>query len=399
MSVRTAVVLAAGEGTRLHPLTHNRPKPMLPAANRPVLEYVLDALVEAGIERVCLVVGYKCDRVQEHFGPRYRDCPITYVHQKKQLGSGHALLQARESVEGPPLVVNGDRVIEPSLVSDVVRAFERDAGPAVLGVIERPNARQYGAVVLQGGRIEQIVEKPDSDEYRLINAGVYAFDSSVFDAIAATPRREGELQLPDTIAELIDEGDVQGIRTEGLWADATYPWDILTVTQELLARGRVDEPEREAESRIWINDSARVHDDAALQAPVVVGADCEVGPGAVVGPTTALGHNVTVGSNATIERCVLDADTRVGAGSVLLDCVTGQDVDLGPATVGSGGPADVRIGSSVFENRRLGAVVADRVHAVGDTGLAPGTLVGPNATLHHGARASGRIAAGAEVVR
>jgi len=399
MSVRTAVVLAAGEGTRLHPLTHNRPKPMLPAANRPVLEYVLDALVEAGIERVCLVVGYKCDRVQEHFGPRYRDCPVTYVHQKKQLGSGHALLQARESVEGPPLVVNGDRVIEPSLVSDVVRAFERDAGPAVLGVIERPNARQYGAVVLQGGRIEQIVEKPDSDEYRLINAGVYAFDSSVFDAIAATPRREGELQLPDTIAELIDEGDVQGIRTEGLWADATYPWDILTVTQELLARGRVDEPEREAESRIWINDSARVHDDAALQAPVVVGADCEVGPGAVVGPTTALGHNVTVGSNATIERCVLDADTRVGAGSVLLDCVTGQDVDLGPATVGSGGPADVRIGSSVFENRRLGAVVADRVHAVGDTGLAPGTLVGPNATLHHGARASGRIAAGAEVVR
>ena len=399
MSVRTAVVLAAGEGTRLHPLTHNRPKPMLPAANRPVLEYVLDALVEAGIERVCLVVGYKCDRVQEHFGPRYRDCPVTYVHQKKQLGSGHALLQARESVEGPPLVVNGDRVIEPSLVSDVVRAFERDAGPAVLGVIERPNARQYGAVVLQGGRIEQIVEKPDSDEYRLINAGVYAFDSSVFDAIAATPRREGELQLPDTIAELIDEGDVQGIRTEGLWADATYPWDILTVTQELLARGRVDEPEREAESRIWINDSARVHDDAALQAPVVVGADCEVGPGAVVGPTTALGHNVTVGSNATIERCVLDADTRVGAGSVLLDCITGQDVDLGPATVGSGGPADVRIGSSVFENRRLGAVVADRVHAVGDTGLAPGTLVGPNATLHHGARASGRIAAGAEVVR
>ena len=399
MSVRTAVVLAAGEGTRLHPLTHNRPKPMLPAANRPVLEYVLDALVEASIERVCLVVGYKRNRVQEHFGPRYRDVPITYVHQKKQLGSGHALLQARESVDGPLLVVNGDRAIEPSIVSDVAGAFERDAGPAVLGVIERPNARQYGAVVLRDGRIERIVEKPDTDEYRLINAGVYAFDSSVFDSIAATPRRDGELQLPDTIAELIDDGDVQGIRTEGLWADATYPWDILTVTQELLARGRVNEPEREAKSRVWINDSARVHDDATLQAPVVIGADCEVGPGAVVGPTTALGHNVTVGSNATVERCVLDADTRVGAGSVLIDCVTGQDVDLGSATACSGGPADVRIESSVFENRRLGAVVADRVQTVGEASFAPGTLVGPNATLHHGAQASGRVAAGAEVVR
>lgn len=397
MSVRTAVVLAAGEGTRLHPLTHNRPKPMLPAANRPVLEYVLDALIDAGISRICLVVGYKRDRVQEHFGPRYRDAPLTYVHQRKQLGSGHALLQARENVEGPLLVVNGDRVIEPSLVSDVVRTFERDTGPAVLGVIERPNARQYGAVVLQGGRIERIVEKPDSDEFRLINAGVYAFDSSVFDAIAATPRRDGELQLPDTIGELIDDGDVQGVRTDGLWADATYPWDILTVTRELLARGRVDEPERD--DRVWVSDSALVHEAATLQGPVVVGPDCEVGPGAVVGPTSALGRNVTIGSNATVERGVLDVDTRVGAGSTLVDCVTGQDVNLGPATVASGGPADVRVGTSVFENRRLGAVVADRTRTDGDTSFAPGTLVGPNSHVHHGARASGRVVAGAEVIR
>jgi glucose-1-phosphate thymidylyltransferase len=370
---------------------------MLPAANRPVLEYVLDALIDAGVSRICLVVGYKRSRVQEHFGPRYRDAPLTYVHQQKQLGSGHALLQARESVDGPLLVVNGDRVIEPSLVSDVSRAFERDAGPAVLGVIERPNACQYGAVVLRSGRIERIVEKPDSDEYRLINAGIYAFGSSVFDAIAATPRREGELQLPDTIAEMIDKGDVQGVRTDGLWADATYPWDILTVTQELLARGRIGEPERD--ERVWVNDSALVDEDASLQAPAVIGSDCEVGPGAVIGPSAALGANVTVGSNATVERSVLDADTRVGAGSVLMDCVTGQDVDLGPVTTSAGGPADVRIGSEVFENRRLGAVVADRVRAAGEASFAPGALVGPSAHLQHGARASGRIAAGTEVVR
>ena len=400
MSIRTAVVLAAGEGTRLYPLTHNRPKPMLPAANRPVLEYVLDALIDAGISKVCLVVGYKRNRVQEHFGPRYRDAPLTYVQQGKQLGSGHALLQARGSVDGPMLVVNGDRVIESSLVSDVTRAFERDAGPAVVGVLERPNARQYGAVVLRSGRIERIVEKPDSDEFRLINAGVYAFDSSVFDAIAATPRRDGELQLPDTIDGLIDESDVGGVRVDGLWADATYPWDILTVTRELLARGRVDEPERlERGDRVWVNDSALVHDDATLQGPVVVGPDCEVGPGAVVGPTAALGRNVTIGSNATVECTVLDADTRVGAGSVLVDCVTGQDVDLGSITTSSGGPADVRVGTEVFENRRLGAVIGDRVRAPGEASFAPGTLVGPKARIGHGAHASGRVAAGAEVVR
>ena len=370
---------------------------MLPAANRPMLGYVLDALVDAGIERVCLVVGYKRNRVQEYFGPQYREAPLTYVHQAKQVGSGHALLQARESVEGPMLVVNGDRVIESTLVEDVRRTFERHGGPAALGVLERPNVSQYGAVVLQQGRIERIVEKPDSDDYRLINTGVYAFDTSVFDAIAETPRRDGELQLPDTIARLIEAGDVYGVHTEGLWADATYPWDLLTLTQELLARSRIDEPERAVD--VWTNDSARVHDDATLQAPVVVGPDCEVGPGAVVGPTTALGRNVTVGSNATVERSVLDTDTRLEAGSTLIDCVTGEDVMFGPGTIAAGGSADVQVGSRVFEGQCLGAVVGDRTEAVGDASFAPGTLVGPNARLDHGVRASGRIAAGAEVVR
>jgi glucose-1-phosphate thymidylyltransferase len=113
------VVLAAGEGTRLRPLTHNRPKPMLPAANRPILEHVLETLVEAGVTELVLVVGYKRDRVQEHFGPTFQDIPIRYVVQEKQLGSGHALLQAREAVDEPMLVVNGDRVIEPEMVRAV----------------------------------------------------------------------------------------------------------------------------------------------------------------------------------------------------------------------------------------------------------------------------------------
>lgn len=397
MSVHTAVVLAAGEGTRLQPLTRNRPKPMLPAANRPVLEYVFDALIDAGIDRICVVVGYRRDRVQEHFGPSYRDVPLTYVVQEKQLGSGHALLTAREAVDEPLVVVNGDRVIDPSLVSDVVAAFERNGAAPTLGVLERPNAQQYGAVVLRGNRIREIIEKPDTDEYRLINAGVYAFDDGVFDAIEATPRREGELQLTDTIARLIDDDEpVYGVQIDGLWADATYPWDLLRVTGELLARGRVAAPERSPS--VWVDDSALVHEDATLQQPVVVGPDCEVGPGAVVGPNVALGRNVTVEANATVEASLLDVDTRVGPGCTLLDCVTGQDVHLGAGSVAPGGPADVRVGTRVFEDQRLGAVISDRVRASGDVTFVPGTLVGPNATLATGTRVAGSIDAGAEVL-
>ena len=398
MSVRTAVVLAAGEGNRLRPLTHNRPKPMLPAANRPILGYVFDALIDAGIEHITVVIGYKRDRVQEHFGPTYRDTPLEYVVQDKQLGSGHALLQARSAVDEPFLLVNGDRVLDSGLVTDVVAEFEgHPDAAATLGVLEHRDVRRYGAVALHEGRIDEIVEKPDSDDYRLINAGVYAFHTGIFDAIEATARRDGELQLPDTLGRLIDEGeDVRGVRVEGLSPHATYPWDLLTVTREILARGRVDEPARK--QGVWVDDTSLVHEAATLQAPVVVGPDCEVGPGAVVGPDVALGRNVTVEANATVERTVLDGDTRIGPASTVLDCVTGQDVTLGAGTLVPGGQTDVRIGTHVHEDRSLGAVVADRVDTGGGVTLEPGTLVGPGARLYAGVRARGEIPADAEVL-
>jgi glucose-1-phosphate thymidylyltransferase len=397
MSVRTAVVLAAGEGTRLRPLTRNRPKPMLPAANRPILEHVFDALLEAGLSRIVVVVGYKRGRVQNHFGPSYGGATIEYVQQDKQLGSGHALLQARDSVRDPLLVVNGDRVIDAGSVSAVIDAYEADPGTPTMAVLERTDVRQYGAVELRGGDVSELVEKPETDEYHLINGGIYAFPPSIFDAIEETPRAEGELGLTDTIARLADEERVAGVTTEGLWVDATYPWDLLAVSREVLARGRVNEPEQA--DRVWVDDAAIVHEDATLEPPVVVDADCEVGPSAVVGPNTSLGRNVTVGANATVQGSVLDADTRVDPGSTLIDTVTGQDVDLGANTVVPGGPGDVRVGQQVFEDQPLGAVLADRVTARGNVSVSAGTLVGPNATLHAGAHVRDYIAEDAEVVR
>mgnify|MGYP000433429110 CR=1 FL=1 len=393
----TAVVLAAGEGTRLRPLTRNRPKPMLPAANRPILAHVLDALVDAGVEELVVVVGYKHDRVQNHFGPTYRDVPITYVRQNKQLGTGHALLQARESVEGPMLVVNGDCLIDSTLVEDVCQAFDRGNGEPTLAVLEGPDARQYGAVTVREGLVQQLIEKPQTDEYRLINAGIYAFDDDIFDAIDDTPREEGELALTTTLAQELDDGRIRAVETDGLWVDATYPWDLLAVASEILDHGLTDEPE--FDDRVWVDETAIVHEDATLQPPVVVGPDCEVGPGAVVGPHSALGRNVTIGSNATVVNSVLDVDTRIGPGSTLLETVTGQHVRLGPSSVVSGGPADVRVGNEVFEDEALGAVIADRVRAEGNVGFGPGSLVGPNAHLDTGVTVDGQVRESAEVRR
>ncbi|WP_433625125.1 sugar phosphate nucleotidyltransferase [Halomicrococcus sp. NG-SE-24] len=401
MTVCSAVVLAAGEGARLRPLTRNRPKPMLPATTRPVLSYVLDALVEAGVEEMTLVVGYRRDRVQDHFGDEHRGASLSYVVQDAQLGSGHALLTARAAVDGPFLAVNGDQVVAPEVVADVREAFGdgvADGHPtAALAVVERADVSEYGAVVLNDDRVTELVEKPGSDRYSLLNAGVYAFDEGIFDALDSTPRVDGELALTDTLRRLVAAGRVQGVRTSGSWVDATRPWDLLSVSHELLVAGCVDEPERD--ERVWVADGADVHESATLRPPVVVGADCTVAAGAVVGPDVALGRNVTVGANAVVEASVLDDDTRVGPNATLVDCVTGQGVRLGAGATVPGGPGDVRVDDVVHEDERLGALLADRVRAAGDASFAPGTLVGPGTTIAAGASVSGTVAEQATVVR
>lgn len=394
MTVDTGVVLAAGEGTRLRPMTHNRPKPMLPAANRPILEHVLDALVDAGVSELVLVVGYKRDRVQDHVGPTYRGVPVEYVVQEKQLGSGHALLQAREAVSGPLLVANGDRIVDDGMTRAVAEAFE---GGTTLGVIREHNPGRYGSIEVEGDRVVALVENPAEPEFGFVNAGIYAFAETVFDRLEATPRTDGTLPITDTVLREIESDAVRAVEVSGLWADATYPWDLLYLTRRLLEEGRVSGTERHP--GVYVSPSARVHETATLQSPVVVGEDCEVGAGAVVGPNVALGRNVTVGANATVVGSVVDTDTRVGVGSTLAQTVTGENVDFGAGTVVPGGPGDVILEDRVFRDRDLGAVFADRVRTGGRVAADPGTLVGPGARLRTGVTVSGRVGAGAEVTR
>ncbi|MFC6940268.1 sugar phosphate nucleotidyltransferase [Salinirubellus sp. GCM10025818] len=396
MTIETGVVLAAGEGTRLRPMTHNRPKPMLPAANRPILEHVLDALVDAGVSELVLVVGYKRDRVQDHVGPTYRGLPVEYVGQGKQLGSGHALLQAREAASGSMLVVNGDRIIDRGMTTSVVEAFD---GETTIGVVREHNPGRYGSVEVEGDRVVGLIENPDEPTFGFVNAGIYAFTAGVFDRLEATPRTDGELPITDTVLREAEseEGSVRAVEVEGLWADATYPWDLLYLTRRLLEEGRVSGTEQHP--GVYVSASARVHETATLQSPVVVGDDCEVGAGAVVGPNVALGRNVTVGANATVVDSVIDTDTRVGVASTLVGTVTGENVDLGAGTVVPGGPGDVTLEDRVFRDRDLGAVFADRVRTGGRVAADPGALVGPGAHLHTGVTVGGRVGAGVEVTR
>lgn len=407
MNIDTAVVLAAGEGKRLRPLTKNRPKPMLPVANRPILEYVLDELVDAGLRDLHLVVGYKRDRVQEYFGSTYRRASITYHIQGKQLGSGHALLQARSAIDSDFLVVNGDQLASQDIIDDVLEAHTvKDV--ATLGVMESDRIGQYGAVILSNDHVTQITERPHPDEQGLLNAGVYVFAPSTFAEIEAMSRQQGELSLPGAIDTLIEDGtSIRGVRTVGFWRDATFPWDLLALNEELLTHGdrpdaglerdrsTAESPEKHSRSAtVTIDDEARVHETAVVRSPVVIGSDCTVGANAVVGPNVALGRNATVDAGAGIRNSVLDQDTQIGMNATLIDTVTGQAAVIGPGTTIPGGRSDIPVDDRVYQNRRLGAVVADRAELAGGCTVDTGSLIGPDVKAVVGCSISGEIEGG-----
>ncbi|MFD1571302.1 sugar phosphate nucleotidyltransferase [Halorubrum laminariae] len=392
MAPQTAVVLAGGEGQRLRPLTRNRPKPMLPAANRPIIEYVLDAIIEAGVSDIHLVVGYKRQRVQSHLGPTYRNVKLTYHTQEKQLGSGHALLQARDEIDESFVVVNGDQIADPALITDVLDAHDSQVAAATLSVVDSEKAVQYGVVTVEGDHVTQLREQPRNEPTGLLNAGIYAFTPSIFEVLDTLPRPSGTLALTAAVSHLIEETEqpVRGVRGDGFWIDATFPWDLLAVAQQVYTMEWIDEPT--IDPHVWVAESATVHPSATLEGPVVVGPDAEIGAGAVVGPAATIGGNATVGANAVLTNTLIDDGSRVGANSTVVDAVFGQDVVFGPNSVITGGDHDVTIDTQVYPDRELGAVIADRSRLGGGTTVCGGVLIGSGVRVHDGVRVETNVA-------
>jgi NDP-sugar pyrophosphorylase family protein len=206
-------------------LTNRRPKPMLPVANKPVLEYVVEAVAEAGIEEVILVVGYKRERIQTYFenGDEW-DIDITYAIQDDQLGTGHAVQQVQSLVDDEFLVLNGDRIIDAQLVEEVTKTASRGT-QATVSVTRVQTPREYGVVIAGGDELVRIEEKPVGEPHsNVINAGVYRFTDAIFPAIEQSERStEGEIHLPSAITHLAAETTVDIVKHHRRWLDVTYP--------------------------------------------------------------------------------------------------------------------------------------------------------------------------------
>ena len=378
-----AVVLAAGEGRRLDPLTNRRPKPMVPVANRPILEYVVSAIADAGVDRIVLVVGYREERIRNHFGDGDDwGVEIDYVVQERQLGTAHAVLQVEDVVDEPFLVLNGDRIVDASLVERVREAVAGEGDGPVMSVTRSTNASDYGVVSMEGARVVGIDEKPPEPvQSDVINAGVYGFDGSIFDAIRETPTERGEMAITTTLEAVAAERPIRAVRYRGVWLDVSYLWDLLDVNAAV-----IDETEERPGPGAVATDTA-------------IGADVSLGPNATVGGSTAIGDNVTIESNAVVSNAVVFSDAVVEAGAVVRDAVVAENVRVGANATIAGGESTVVVEGDVHEDVALGGVLGDNAILGGGAIVDPGTVVGDGATVDPGARVDGRIESDAIVRR
>lgn len=383
-----AVILAAGEGTRLRPLTQTRPKPMLPVGNKPLLEHVLEAAREAGIDEFVFVVGYKRERIQSYFGDGdHWNVDIEYVVQETQLGTGHALLQAEHVVDDTFLVLNGDRIIDPTAISAVCAERQETDSP-VIAVTRHRHPEQYGVVDLDGQTVTSIREKPPAHtiQTEYINAGIYGFGLTVFDALRDVDT-DGELGITALFEQ---QQEPRAVHFDGLWLDVSYLWDLLEVNNEILDRHRGDSP---GLSTTTIHDAATVTDMTAL------GADVRVRPNATLLPGTTIGDNVDLGANAVVANSIVLTDATIGDGVVVRDCIVGENATIDANTTIAGGTTAVAVDQTIHNNVQLGGVVGDNATVGGGVVVSPGTILGNGATVEAGATVTGQIETDAIVRR
>lgn len=382
-------MLAAGEGTRMRPLTASRPKPMLPVANRPLVAHTADAAVAAGVDELVFVVGYEQDAVREFFGESYRGVPVSYAVQAEQLGTAHAVQAARGHLDGAFAVLNGDDLYDPAGLADLF-----SGGPAV-GTYEVDDPRPYGVFEVDGEEVTGIVEKPADPPSNRINVGAYVFPAEAREWLDVPVSERGEHELTDVLERVVDE---HSVRTVGIdrWMGVGRPWELLEANEWKLGEleRRVEgEVKGDADLRgpVVVEEGATVEPGVVVEGPALIRSGADVGPNSYVRGSTLLCEGVHVGHGVELKNSVVMAGTNVPHLSYVGDSVLGRDVNLGAGTQVANLRHDdepVRLtvkGERVSTGRRkFGVVVGDEVKTGINTSLNPGVVLSTGARTSPG---------------
>jgi len=384
--MKQAVILAAGEGQRLRPFTVNRPKVMLLIAGKPILQYVIEALVQKGIRNIALVVGYRKEQVLDYFGSGEAfGVDLAYVTQERQLGTAHALAQAKEAIKGDFLVLPGDNLI----TADTIGRFAAVEPEAVL-IKKVDNPMRYGVVNVRRGTVREIVEKPGEASSNLVSTGIYSFSRAIFDFV------EPQLDLPDVVNRMIEQGHkISALETEGAWLDAIYPWDILNLNAAILPQsqaktGGTIEAGVSVNGQVSIGKGTVIRSNSYIMGPAVIGDGCEIGPSVCIFPATSIGNNVVISPFTEVKNSVIGNDVSIGPGSIMHDSVIDNSCHIDGRFAACGGQAEVAVNQE-YHSVSFGAMLGEGCTLGNSVVAQPGAIVGSYSQIRPMKLISGRL--------
>ncbi len=325
-----AVIMAGGEGTRLRPLTSNQPKPMLPMANRPMMEHVVGLLRQHGMTDIVVTVAFMANAIRTYFGDGSElGVRMVYATEETPLGTAGSVLNARDELDEPFVVISGDVLTDIDLTA--VIDFHRQKGAlATLALCAVENPLEFGIVISdEQGHIERFLEKPGWGQVfsDTINTGIYVLEPEIFDFI---PEGRPVDFSGEVFPAVLDAGrPIMGYVAEGYWEDVGTIEAYLRAHQDILdGKVTVDIEGFEVRPGVWLGKGSTIDPTATVEGPAVIGDNCSVGPGAVLGEYTTLGSNVRVSEGAEVRRSVVHDNAYFGTGVRLAGAVIGRSCDL-----------------------------------------------------------------------
>jgi bifunctional UDP-N-acetylglucosamine pyrophosphorylase/glucosamine-1-phosphate N-acetyltransferase len=395
--MKKAAILAAGDSTRMLPLSANIPKHLLPVAGAPLIFHTLNALAEVGVEEVLIINGYRGEQLKEAVDAEdWGKLKVSYVTQEERKGTAHAAGHARDFAgDDPILLMNGDVMAGPGTFKELIEHHKSGGFSLTVSVYPVDNPSAYGIFEVEKGKTTGLFEKPKSGltDSNLANAGFYGVSSGLWDAIEKTELSErGEYEITDSIAMLIKDGTVGAYTIGSWWVDIGKPWDLLAANKQVLSgvsrriEGEVEEGAT-IKGEVIVEAGATIRSGAYIEGPVYIGNGSVVGPNCYIRAYTSLCGKVKIGNAVEIKNCIIMDGTNVGHLSYVGDSIIGRKSNFGAGTITANlrhDNADVRVtvkGDRVLSGRRkLGAIIGDNVK----TGI--GTSIAPGVVLHQGAR-------------
>lgn len=379
---------------RCRPLTLTRSKVMLRIANKPMIEYVVRALAESGITDILMVVGYAKERIMNYFGNgKDFGVNIEYTEQKQQLGTAHAIKQAKDSVDDAFLVLNGDNLVSADTIADITKRHTR--GTSILTTSGRTTSG-YALVIGNGGGVKKIVEGQILKNTHNINTGIYIFDQTIFDAIEETLQADisdisdvSEFGITDSIQRMIDAGyEVHAHRTDHTWTDVIHSWDLLGVNAMIL-EGVPDSVHGLADSkvddRVVVGRDSAIGENSYVKGPVIIGRNCDIGPNVVIAPSTSIGDNVTIEPFTYIKNSVIFDDVHIGSHSTIKNTIIGENnVIDSHFVVESRKDLTVELDRKLYRADELGTVIGDAGTIGCDVSVTAGALIGIECRIEAG---------------